>query len=124
MLSSYALIPLLSPLLLPCLLQGHAIQPGEVLLSSGSYHSPMHLVSGDFRLAFPGRAVFQQAPQPLGPRGGGGPSQATAASATGAPQQQQHQQQQAVYSCRRAFDAATGTVVPLRRALEGFSAPA
>ena len=108
----------------PAAPQGHAIKAGEVLLSSGCYHSPMHLVSGEFRLAFPGRVVVQQPPQALGSRAAGCPSQAQmqAQAATGGGEMQG--QQAAVYTCRRAFDASTGSVAPLRRALDGFSVPA
>ena len=115
-------IPVAGAAALPAAPQGHAIRAGEVLLSAGSYHSPMHLVSGDFCLAFPGRVVFQQPTLPVSRRGAGRPSQTPAqatSAAGGAPRQQQ-----AEFTCRRAFDAATGTVVTLRRALEGFSAPA
>lgn len=84
----------------------------------------MHLVSGEFRLAFPGRVVFQQPPQSPGSRSAGCPSQTPAPAQTVTEAGEMQRQQQAVYTCRRAFDAATGTVVPLRRALDGFSAPA
>lgn len=83
------------------------MRPGEVLLTLNSYHSPMHLVAGEFSLSFPGRA--QRA------RRGQQPQQAqcsSGAEAQGAAP--------AVYTCRRGFDTGAGAVVPLRRALEGF----
>ncbi|KAL4424443.1 hypothetical protein ABPG77_006381 [Micractinium sp. CCAP 211/92] len=92
-----------------------AAQADELLLSACSYHSPMHLICGDFWLSYPGHALL------LGKAGGSrnalgqaqkqqsgaaGPS----ASAPGA----------CTYKCRRGFDTAAGKVVPLRQALEGF----
>ena len=83
------------------------MRPGEVLLTLNSYHSPMHLVAGDFSLSFPGRAQRarhrQQAQHKHGRGAGvGGPAPAA-------------------YTCRRGFDATAGAVVSLRRALEGFT---
>lgn len=96
---------LTSPPSFPPWLQGHALQPGEVLLSSGSYHSPMHLITGEFWLGFPGRAQRRRPGQ-----GAAHPAGGTAG------------ERQPSYVCRRAFDAAAVAVVPLRRALEGFMA--
>ena len=111
-----------------------------MLLSLGSYHSPvsiklavacaclpacgvperpslasppklqMHLITGDFSLTFPGRA--QRAWR-------GQQQQRVTSSAVGDAAVPPRQ-----YSCRRGFDAAAGSVVPLRRALEGFASPA
>lgn len=87
-------------------LQGHNIGEGEVLLSAGSYHSPMHLISGEFWLSFPGRAqrLWRGQGQPAADNSANGGSQ-----------------RQPAWVCRRGFDTAAGTVVPLRRALEGFT---
>lgn len=87
-------------------LRGTAFRPGEVLLSCNTYFSPMHLITADFRLlTLPGRA--QRARR-------GTVAADAAVPAAGAPVQ--------TYSCRRGFDVAVGTVVPLRRALEGLAA--
>lgn len=99
-------------------LQARGMRAGELLLSTCSYHSPMHLICGDFQLCFPGHALrlgrsgrrgreqgqaqAQQAEQAAGRRGAAAPASAV--------------------TCRRGFDTAAGEVVPLRRALEGFRA--
>lgn len=84
------------------------MRPDEVLLTRGSYHSPAHLIAGDFSLSFPGRAQRTRHGQQQAAAGG---AAAAGAAAT------------AVYTCRRGFDTSAGAVVPLRRALEGFAAP-
>lgn len=85
------------------------MRPDEVLLTRGSYHSPAHLIAGDFSLSFPGRAQRARHGQQQAAAG----SRAAAAGAAAA----------AVYTCRRGFDTTVGAVVPLRRALDGFAAP-
>lgn len=80
------------------------MQPGEVLLSLNTYFSPMALIAGQFRLAFPGRAQRVR-----GRREASAPAAAAAGEAP------------ATYTCRRGFDAAASQLVPLRRALEGFA---
>lgn len=90
----------------PHRLQGVEMRPGEVLLTVNAYHSPMHLVAGDFSLGFPGRA--QRARHGQQAQAGSSSAAAPASPA------------QAVYTCRRGFDATAGAVVPLRLALEGF----
>lgn len=90
----------------PHWLQGLEMRPSEVLLTVNAYHSPMHLIAGDFALGFPGRAQRARRGQQAQAS-----SSSAAASAGSA---------QAVYMCRRGFDATAGAVVPLRRALEGF----
>lgn len=84
--------------------QGRSMKPGEVLLSSRPYHSPMDLIAGQFTLSFPGRVARV--------RGTHAAQQAAGATAGTAP---------ATYTCRRGFDAASGQVVPLWRALGGFA---
>ena len=97
-----------------------------MLLSAGTYHSPMHLIIGDCRVVM--------APPP--PGGGGGGSQkperslllqpgadpapaaaAAAAVATGVPLQGDGTE---TYWCSRGFDARKGVAVPLRRVLQGL----
>lgn len=92
------------------------MQPGELLLSTGSYHSPMHLINGDCRLTYAGRArrvrgQEQAAGQQQQAAGAGG----AAASSS---------QQQEAYTVRKGFDVAARAVVPLRRALQGLEAAA
>lgn len=83
------------------------MRPGEVLLTLNSYHSPMHLVAGEFSLSFPGRAQRARRAQQGQHKHGRGAAVGGSAQAT--------------YTCRRGFDATAGAVVPLRRALEGFA---
>ena len=94
-----------------------------MLLSAGTYHSPLHLIIGDCRVVM--------APPPGG--GGGGGSQkpersqllqsgaepapaVAAAAATGV----QEGVAGATYWCSRGFDARKGVAVPLRRVLQGL----
>lgn len=82
-------------------LRGRVLGVREVLLSTDPcYHSPMHLVSGEFALAFPGRAR----------RVGGVPAQQQEGAAGG----------DQSYVCRKGFDVASCTLVPLRQALGGL----
>lgn len=63
----------------------------------------MHLIAGEFWLRFPGRT------RRVAGRGAASP---------------EGQERQPAFLCRKGFDAAARAVVPLRRALDGFSAPA
>jgi hypothetical protein len=90
-------------------LQGHpALEPGEVLLSSGTYHSPMHLIVGQGWLVFPSSSLARFGTGRRHRRVAGQP-------------QALDSEEAGQYTCRRGFDAATCTLVPLRRALEGLT---
>lgn len=103
---------------LPPPLQRYSMADGELLLSSGTYHSPMHLISGDFWLTFPG--LVRQG------RGKGqtvGRQQQRAAG-DGAKDAPCGGQKLPTYTCRKGFDVAKRVLVPLQRALEGWSSAA
>ncbi|EFN51927.1 expressed protein [Chlorella variabilis] len=99
-------------------LKRYSMADGELLLSSGTYHSPMHLISGDFWLTFPG--LVRQG------RGKGqtvGRQQQRAAG-DGAKDAPCGGQKLPTYTCRKGFDVAKRVLVPLQRALEGWSSAA
>jgi hypothetical protein len=82
-------------------LRGRVLGRREVLLSTAPcYHSPMHLISGEFMLAFPGRARRLGGTQIQQQKGAEGSDEG--------------------YICRKGFDAAAGSLVPLRQALDGL----
>ena len=106
-----ALLALVAPTrgaspLLPAAVQGVTIKEGELLLSAAAYHSPMHLVSGAVTVRYPGRVQLASVAATAAAKAPGGGAHGGAAAE--------------VYTCKRGFDTARGTVVALRRALEGL----
>ncbi|PSC71414.1 hypothetical protein C2E20_5305 [Micractinium conductrix] len=87
-------------------LRGVTIKEGELLLSAAAYHSPMHLVSGAVTVRYPGRVQLASVAATAAAKAPGGGAHGGAAAE--------------VYTCKRGFDTARGTVVALRRALEGL----
>ena len=100
--------------------QGREIKEGEVLLSAGSYHSPMHLITGEFRVVYPGQSVLLGRGEQRHMASQNGQERQRGAAEPGAAPGGMGSAPPAVYACRRGFDAAALAVVPLRRALEGL----